>query len=111
MSDWAESDKAKALLGELDAAERASDCYAGWGWSDVSRSFGARCDEIESELDDLRSEAVNAFADAASEDRASDAWLDAWEESDNEAESVKDACQRARRLHMGDGLLRLAAAA
>lgn len=109
--DWTETPEAKELLAELDAAERSSDCYSGWGWSNVSRSFAERCDEIELELNDLRSDAVNALADAASDDRDSDAWLDAWEEADNDAEGVSDACQRARRLHLGDGLMEQAAAA
>jgi hypothetical protein len=111
VSDWNCTEHAIGLLAELDAAERASDCYAGWGWRDVSRSCSERAQEIECELDELRRAAVDAIADAASDDRDSDEWLDAWTEADDELVTVEWACQQARRSRAGDVLMERAAAA
>lgn len=111
MSDWTETEEARQLLAELDAAERASDLYCGWGWSEVARSFTERAQEIEGELDDLRRAAVNEIANASGFPFDTVAWSDSWDEADDEAESVEAACQRARRLHLGDGLIERAAAA
>jgi hypothetical protein len=107
--DWAETEAALALLAELDACERSSDHWYGKG--EIARAFTERCQEIESELDDLRSEAVNAFADASGHERWTELWDEAWAEADAEAETVSSACQCARRNHMGDHLIEQAAAA
>jgi hypothetical protein len=110
-ADWDRTDEVTQLLAELDASERSSDLYLGWGWGEVARSFAERCEEIEAELDSLRIEAVNAVADATGHSRDADEWIDAWTEADNDLETVERACQRARKLGMGDGLIERAAAA
>lgn len=107
--DWHETERARELLAELDACERSSDHWYGKGG--IARAFSERCEEIESELDDLRSESVIAFANAVSPDRTSDAWLDAEEDADSEAVPVAWACQQARISRMGDALIERAAAA
>lgn len=103
--DWDESDEARRLLAELDAAERWSDRYSGLGWSNVCEALAERCGEIESELDELRDATLRAFADTASDDRDSDAWFEAWDEADCEAVTVKQAAEAARRMRLGDSLM------
>lgn len=106
--DWHESDEAKRLLAEMDAAERQSDRYSGFGWDAVARAFNYQARELEGELDDLRAEAIGQFADAAGP-QESNAWYDAWDEADSEAETVDRAAARARREHWGDSILEEAA--
>lgn len=102
--DWENSERALELLTELDAVERESDFCSGQGWSDAARAHCDRAQEIEFELDQLRSEAVDAYAGTFGE-RESDPWWDATEEADGEATTVKAACDFARRQHFGDKIL------
>lgn len=104
MAEWHETPEALRFLAELDAAERSSDAYSGRGWDGVADAFSTQAADAEGELEQLRSDAVNAIADAANPDRDSEAWLDAWTEADDWERSVKDAIKQARRDHAGDAL-------
>ena len=103
---WWQSDKARDLLGQLDAAERYSDHFSGMpGWYSIADECANRAKDIEGELDNLRTECIRDFADAAGE-RHSDEFLDAWEIGDSEALTVEAACQQARRLGWGASVLK-----
>jgi len=102
--NWHEKPEALRLLAELDAAERSSDAYMGRGWDNVAESFASHAAECECELEQLRSDAIDALADATGASRDSDEWLDAWDAADEQELPVKEAIQRARRDHAGDAL-------
>lgn len=101
---WHESMEAQALLEKIDAFERSADRWCG-ELPEAARAFMDGASDAESELDQLRSEAVNAAADTFSDDRRSDAWLDAWEDADADAPPLEQVIQDARRRHAGDGYL------
>lgn len=106
---WHETDEAKALLEKIDAFERESDRWYG-ECPEAARAFKEAADEIESELDELRRNAIDAAADTYSADRQSDEWLDAWDAAESKAPPVEQAIQVARRNHAGDGYLGMLAA-
>lgn len=106
---WHETMEAMALLERIDAYERSADRW----YSDcpeASKAFTELAEEIEQELDDLRSEAVDRAADACAGDRSSDEWLDAWQAADIYAPPVRQVVQEARRRGAGDGYLEMCAA-
>lgn len=104
--EWESSAKAVALLSELDAAEREADRYSGKGWSGVAEAFTEHARECEDELDSLRSESMKTAAKLqCQEPEHSDEWLDALDAADEQAVTVKQAIDRARRLHFGDALM------
>lgn len=106
--DWHKAEKAVELLCELDAVERQSDFCVGQGWASAAQGHCDRAQEIEDEIDTLRAEAVDAFADAHGP-RESDPWWDAMEEADSEATTLKEATDFARRERWGNRLLERAA--
>jgi hypothetical protein len=98
---WEETDQAKTLLEKVDAYERLSDRFSG----EVSEAAAAFChaaSEAQDELDRLRGDALNSYADLCSDDRQSEEWFMAWEDADAEAISTKRIVARARRAHAGD---------
>jgi GNAT superfamily N-acetyltransferase len=106
-NEWHESDKAQQLLRELDAAERMADRW--YRWSDVSRAFGERAADIESELDNLRQDSIAAFANASGFSIYSEGWWEADDEAEAEAPTVAQVMADARRMRLGDQLLQEAA--
>jgi hypothetical protein len=106
--DWHQSERALRLLAEIDAAERSSDRYLGLGWSDIAERFGEKASELENDLDDIRREALDAFAGTV-DPTGGDDFHDAWDEADSEALTVAEAVQSARRNHLGSNLLEEAA--
>jgi hypothetical protein len=101
---WHETPEAQSILEKIDAFERASDRWAG-ELPEAARAFAEGASEAEDELDDLRSNAVDAAADTYSSDRRSDEWLDAWAAVDEDAPSVRQVVDIARRTGAGDGYL------
>lgn len=102
--DWQEKPEALRFLAELDAAERSSDAYAGRGWTGVSEAFATQAADAECELEQLRSDALDAMADASGASRNTDDWHDARDAADDQEMQVKEAIRRARRDHAGDAL-------
>lgn len=98
-NEWHQTDKAKALLAEADAAGIMADRLRGFGWR--GDDLRDRILDIDLELDDLRDEAVKAFANGLTSDRESDEWFDAEREADNEAPTVGQALKDARRAGAG----------
>ncbi len=103
-TDWQEKPDATRFLAELDAAERSSDAYSGRGWDGVAESFASHASECEMELEQLRSDALDALADATGASRDTDDWHDARDAADDAEMAVKEAIRRARRDHAGDAL-------
>jgi hypothetical protein len=101
---WQDTATAKALLTKIDAFEHYSDQFMGW-CPEAAKGFAEAASAAEGELDDIRSNAVNAVADATSSDRQSDAWLDAWSEADDDAPSIQEVIQQARRARAGTAYL------
>lgn len=106
---WHETEEAKALLEKIDAFERSSDRWYG-ECPQAAEAFKEAADEVESDLDTLRSKAVDGAADTYSDDRRSEEWLDAWDAADEDAPPVKQVIQEARRGHAGDDYLQRLAA-
>lgn len=103
--NWEASDKAIALLRDLDAAERQSDRYTGLGWTVVAQAFAEHARECECQLDNLRSEAMDTAARLESgSPKGTDEWWDAFDAADDQAVTVAQAADRARRLRFGDAL-------
>lgn len=100
---WHQTEAAKALLARVDALERQSDRWFG-EVPNAAEAFRDAATDAESELDNLRCDAVNAAADTYSDDRRSDEWLDAWTAADDDAPPLRQVLDEARLAHAGDGL-------
>ena len=103
--NWEQSEQAKELLAKADAMITLSDRWCG-EVPDAAKAFSEAVEEAEDALDDLRRNAVNAYADACSNDRDSDEWIEAECEAENIADTVKECVRRACRTHAGDEYLR-----
>lgn len=103
--NWEQSEEAQELLAKADAMITLSGRWCS-EVPDAAKAFSEAVEEAEDALDDLRRTAINAYADACSNDRDSDEWFDAWEEADNIADTVKECVRRACRRHAGDEYLR-----
>ena len=102
-NEWHQSEEAKKILAEFDAASIMADRFRGYGWD--TESLGHHCTDLELKLDDLRDAAIKAFAAAADSDRESDAWFDAEREGELDAPTVAHAIGQARRANVGSTFL------
>lgn len=103
--EWDQSAKAVALLSELDFVEREADRYSGKGWHGVVEAFTERRAECLDELCNLRSDALDTAARLGSGSPPnSDDWYDHRDAADDQAVTVAQAADRARKLHFGDAL-------
>jgi len=107
INSWAFGERARQLLAEMDAAERMADRWYQWG--DVSRAFSNHAADIESELDNLRHDVIEPFANASGFPIYSEEWWEANELAESEAPPVDQVMKDARRLRMGDSILEQAA--
>lgn len=101
---WHESPAAKALLEKHDAFVRCSDHWSGEA-SEVAKAFSDAATDIELQLDDLRSNAVTAVADATGAEEGSDPWWESWDEADEDAPPVPQAIRQAHRMRVGERYL------
>ena len=106
-TNWQMTPRARRLLAEIDAAERRMDEARGLQWDWVVDAYRKQRCDLECDLDCIRAEAIGAFADAAGQPQ-SEAWFEAWEEADGEAEPTQSAIATARKLKLGDTLLEAA---
>jgi hypothetical protein len=102
--EWWESEEARNLLAEHDAAVRLSDHFVGLGWDDAAKGCSERASEIEQRLDELRDAAVNDGPPKFNSDWTDQQWDD-WSDRDNFVDSVGVAVQRAHRYHWGDEIV------
>lgn len=112
MTDWTQTPEALQLLAELDAAERAADCWSGRGWSECAEAFAEKAREIEDDLSDIRRKSITSRLGLPEQNGSwTEEQFERWFEADGETEEVSEACKRARRLRMGDALFEQAMAA
>jgi hypothetical protein len=105
--NWHTTPEAQALLAKIDAFERESDRWYGES-REIARAFKEARDEAESDLDTLRSNALDAAARTYG-DKFSGEWFDAYDIADEDAPTVAEVIEEARRDHAGDEYLRIAA--
>jgi hypothetical protein len=106
--NWHTTPEAQALLAKIDAYERQSDHWYG-ECRLVAGAFLDAVNELKSQIEDMRDRAVEAAADTYG-DRRDDEWHEAWAIADDDAPTVAEAIQSARRTHAGDSYLESLAA-
>jgi hypothetical protein len=101
---WHECDDARALVAKVDAFETLSDRWCG-ECPQAAEGFLEAARDAEDALDDMRGEIVCTLARDLAGDGTGDAYDDAWEALDNDAPSVSQILDSARRYHAGDSYL------
>lgn len=105
-SGWFQSEKAQELLAKIDYLEKLSDTLTGYGLLGVAERAGDELSDLELELDNLRSAAVEeaqGLLNPLGDDSIHDD--DACEDIENGAPSVSEAINLARRQRLGDRYL------